>query len=228
VTKTQTPTQTLTNTDTDGEHDEDSAAASGSQVHNWPRPQDTWNSGGVHPFTWHPSRVRIQEAPHVNKDSTPITIFLLFFMEVIQLLVAETNKYSNQYLDTFENDGGCLRFPDVTVQEMYTFLDIIIQMGHVKNILENYWLTAEQFFTPLHTNTMKCDIFPHILRFIHFSDNMNQPDKNDNNYDRVWKMRTLSDQFNNAYDEFYNLSEHLAVDAVIMPFKGRAIFKQYI
>jgi hypothetical protein len=38
--------------------------------------------------------------------STPITIFLLFFIEVIQLLVAETNnKYYNQYLDIPNNDS---------------------------------------------------------------------------------------------------------------------------
>jgi hypothetical protein len=69
--------------------------------------------------------MRIQEMmPHGNKDSTtPITIFLLFFKEVIQLLVAETNKYYNQYLDTLDNDGGHLQLPDTTVQEMYIFFD---------------------------------------------------------------------------------------------------------
>jgi len=33
-----------------------------------------------------------QEAPHFNMDSTPITVFVLFFMKVIQLLVTETSK----------------------------------------------------------------------------------------------------------------------------------------
>jgi len=40
------------NTNTDRRH-EDSATASESQV--WPRPQDTSNSGGVHPFTTGPT-----------------------------------------------------------------------------------------------------------------------------------------------------------------------------
>jgi len=40
----------------------------------------------------------------VNKDSTPITIF---FMEMIQVLVAETNKYYyNEYLGMLENNSG--------------------------------------------------------------------------------------------------------------------------
>jgi hypothetical protein len=82
--------------DTTRGHDEDSAIASVSQVHIWSRPQNTWNFGHVHPFTGGPSGVRIQEVPHVNNDSTPVTVFLLFFMEMIQLLVAETDRYYSQ------------------------------------------------------------------------------------------------------------------------------------
>jgi len=84
VTKTLTPIPT--------EDTRKTAAASGSKIHIWSRPQNTWNSGGVNPFTGGPSGLS-QEVPHVIKDSTPSTVFLLFFMEVIQLLVVETNKY---------------------------------------------------------------------------------------------------------------------------------------
>jgi len=55
---------------------------------------------------------------------------------------------------------------------MYIFLAIIRQMGLVKD-------------TPFYTNTMKCDRCFHILRFLYFSDNMNQPDKNGSNCDRL-------------------------------------------
>jgi hypothetical protein len=67
------------------------------------KPQHPWNSGGGHPFTAAPSRMKTQEAPYVNKDSSLTTIFMLFFMDVIQMLLAETNKYT-QYLDTLDND----------------------------------------------------------------------------------------------------------------------------
>jgi hypothetical protein len=33
---------------------------------------------------------------------------------------------------------------------------------------------------------------------------------------------------NNAYAKFYNSSEHLAVDKIIVLFRGRVVFKQYI
>jgi hypothetical protein len=48
-------------------------------------------------------------------------------MDEIQLLVADTNKYYNQYLDTLENDG-CSLLPDVTIQKIYVFPVLIIQL----------------------------------------------------------------------------------------------------
>jgi hypothetical protein len=42
---------------------------------------------------------------HVNKDSIPITVFHLFFVEMIQLSVAETKKYYSQHLDTYDSYG---------------------------------------------------------------------------------------------------------------------------
>jgi hypothetical protein len=56
---------------------------------------------------------------------------------VIQLLVAENNKYYSQYLDTLDSDCGCSQLLDVTVREMYIFLAIIIQVGHdIKDLLK--------------------------------------------------------------------------------------------
>jgi len=63
----------------------------------------------------------------------------------------------------------------------------------------SYWLTAEQFHTPLYSNTLKHDWLFHILKFLHLSDNMKQPDGENNNYDRLWKIRTHWDQLNDAY-----------------------------
>jgi hypothetical protein len=46
----------------------------------------------------------------VNKNSGPVTIFLPFFLEVIQLFVAGTNKYYNQYFNTLESDRNAYDF----------------------------------------------------------------------------------------------------------------------
>jgi hypothetical protein len=49
------------------------------------------------------------------------------------------------------------------------------------------------------------DRFLHILRFLHFADN---------NTD--------------AYEKYNNPSEHLTIDEIIVKFKGRVVFRQYI
>jgi hypothetical protein len=52
---------------------------------------------------------------------------------------------------------------------------------------------------------------------------MTQPE-NENNYARLWKMRTLFNQLNDACPKFCNLSKYLAVDEVTELFKGTVIF----
>jgi hypothetical protein len=74
---------------------------------------------------------------------------------------------------------------------------------------------------------MTRDRFLHILQFLHFADNSRRPDPGEE-YDRLWNIRTIFDTLNQAYHKFYNPSEHLTVDEVIVKFQGRVIFRQYI
>jgi hypothetical protein len=64
--------------------------------------------------------LRQYEAPHINKDSLLLKVFMLFFLEIMQLLVEETNRYYHQYLETVVE--GCSPLPDVTIPEMHLFL----------------------------------------------------------------------------------------------------------
>jgi hypothetical protein len=56
----------------------------------------------VYNFTGGPHGMKISVAPHINKTSNPLAVFMLFFAEVIRLLVVETNGYYHQYLDTLD------------------------------------------------------------------------------------------------------------------------------
>jgi hypothetical protein len=58
-------------------------------------PQSRSGRGGEKKNSQPPPGLRIQEMPHVNKDPIPIIIFLLYFMDVTYLLVAETNKLTS-------------------------------------------------------------------------------------------------------------------------------------
>ena len=170
---------------------------------------------------------RNTEAPHINDSSSPLGVFLLYFAEIITLLVVETNRYYHAHIDRL--DEGPSPQPDVTEAEMLVFLAIIINMGHCKrDELTKYWSRAYNYHTIFYGDCMKRDRFHHILRYLHFTDNENEPDMTDQNSDRLWKMRNLFEILNEKFSKFYNPSEHLAVDEVIVKYEGRVIFPQYI
>jgi len=52
------------------------------------------------------------EAPNINASSSPLSVFLLYFEEIITLLVVETNRHYHDYLDRL--DQGPSSQPDVT------------------------------------------------------------------------------------------------------------------
>jgi len=111
---------------------------------------------------------------------------------------------------------------------MCLFLAIIVQMGQDQRVtLKDYWSTLEQYFMAFYGKTMKRDRFYHILRFLHFSDNKNEPDKTDETYDQLWKMRAMFDKLINSYAKYYSPNKPLVVNGIIVFFKGRVIFKQY-
>lgn len=178
----------------------------------------------VHTFTGGPCGRKGVEAPHITESSTPLSVFLLYFAEIISLLVVETNRYYHQYLDTL--DYGPSPVPDITEAEMFVFLAVTIQMGHcLREHLADYWSTAVHFYTPFYSSTMKQDRFWHILRFLHFTDNRSDTHNADKNFGRLWKMRNIFEIIDRTFSKFYNPTECLAVDKVVVLFKGTVVFK---
>ena len=80
--------------------------------------------GVIHTFTGGPRGKRNSEAPDINASSSPLSVFLLYFEEIITLLVVETNRYYYDHLDQ-----GPSPQPDVTEAEMRVFLALTISMG---------------------------------------------------------------------------------------------------
>jgi hypothetical protein len=76
-------------------------------------------SSTVYNYTGHPRGKKDSEAPHINDSSSPLSVFLLYFAEIITLLVVETNRYYQCYLDSL--DDGPSPVPDVTEAEMFSF-----------------------------------------------------------------------------------------------------------
>ena len=187
------------------------------------------DSSNVFDFTGPPSGVNRSVAPDINAESSPLSIFMLFFRQIFQLTLEETNRYFHQYTASKNTASTSAQSPDITMGEIYTFFAIIIQMGHdQRGSLKDYWSREEQYCTPFYSNVMARDRFFHILRFLHFEDNDTPPSRDNPDYDRLWKIRKIFDTLSNKFCEMYNPTEHLAVDEVIVLYKGRVIFRQYI
>jgi hypothetical protein len=110
------------------------------------------------------------------------------------------------------------------MEELFLFFAIIIQMGHdQRDSLKDYWSREEQYYTPFYSNVMVRDHFFHILRFLHFENN-DPPSREDPKYERLWIVSKIFHILNNKFCEFYNPTEHLAVNKVIVS----DFFCQYI
>ena len=100
----------------------------------------------VHTFTGVPNG-KSREAAHVTSECTPLSILLVFFAEIITLLVVEMNRYYHQFLENSNNGPSSER--EVTEAEMFAFLALTLQMGHtIQGRMEDYWTKMEQLRTP--------------------------------------------------------------------------------
>ena len=96
----------------------------------------------VHTFTGDPNG-KSRDAAQVTSESTPLSILLLFFAEIITLLVVEKNRYYHQFLEN--SDDGHSPEREVTEAEMFAFLALTLQMGHtIQGRLRDYWTKMEQ------------------------------------------------------------------------------------
>jgi hypothetical protein len=137
--------------------------------------------------------------------------------------MVETNRYHHDHLARLD-EGPSLQ-PDVTETEMLVFLAITLQMEHcIRDKMTDYWSTSYSFHSSFYSNTTKQERYFHILRFLHFTDNKNEPDMTGKNSDQLWKMINLLEVLNKRFSKFDSPSEHLAIDEVIFQYKGRVIF----
>ena len=72
----------------------------------WTLPQG--RNTNIHPFVSPAKDMKKSEAPHINKDSSPLSVLMLFFTVIFHLLVEQTNMYYQQHLDKADLPADCL------------------------------------------------------------------------------------------------------------------------
>ena len=66
-------------------------ASTSGELPTWGPPQG--RNTNIHPFVGPAKGLKKSEAPHINKDSSPLSVLMLFFTEIFHLLVEQTNVY---------------------------------------------------------------------------------------------------------------------------------------
>jgi len=122
--------------ETSAQEDEPQATTSCGGSPTWGPPQG--RNIKFHPFVGPAKGLKNSEAPHINKDSLPLAVLMLFFTEIFSLLVEQTNLYYQRHLD--RQAGPSRRLPDITLPDIMTFTALALQMGHIVNdTLHDFW-----------------------------------------------------------------------------------------
>jgi hypothetical protein len=72
-------------------------------------------------FTGPPNGINQSAASDINAQSSPFSIFILFFRQVFQIILTETNPYFHQYMSSRPTGSTSAQPPDITIEEMYKF-----------------------------------------------------------------------------------------------------------
>lgn len=171
------------------------------------------------PFTG-VNEIRFNFAP----DAKPIDYFNVLVSPILlEGIVRETNRYAQKNV-TGANSGRLSSFKELDVAELQVFIGLLLHTGTIRmSRLQDYWKTHRLFGSnQSFAQYMSRDRFLSIMRWLHFSRN------DENAEDRLHKIRSLLDHFNNTMNLIYYPGKELSLDEAMMLWRGRLCFRQYI
>ena len=147
--------------------------------------------------------------------------------DVVEVLVTETNRYAQQFKDDNPTNPGGMSWNPVDRDTMKAFIAIILYMGLVRlPTLRMYWSTHWMFSFSI-AEIMSRNDFLAILRFLHCANNADMIARNLPAYDRLFKIRKVTDMFVKNWQRCFYPSREISLDECIVGFKGRTYLKQY-
>ncbi|KAK6182621.1 hypothetical protein SNE40_010263 [Patella caerulea] len=187
---------------------------------------------------WTPSPVPgySNHGPRLSFDFTgyqPIDFFYRFFPEhLFNDIAFETNRYADQYFDsTVDLPPFSIfqRWKSVDMDDIKHFFALRIAMGFVrKPNWRDYWSTDFVTCVPFFSSIMSRNRYTLINSFLHYNNNENQLEKENINYDILFKVRPIINSVLSTYLDSYISSRDVSIDESLCPFKGKLSYKQYI
>lgn len=158
--------------------------------------------------------------PLTRSAKTPIKVLQLFLMGMLlQSIVTQSNNFA-------ASKGAVLNLHS---EELLTFIGMNIAMGLLRlPQVRDYWATDEILSTPWLPSIMPRDRFFDIMRCLHLVDSSLQKKKGEDGYDPIYKVRPLIEHFSVVFPCFYQPSQHLAVDEMMVGTCCHISFLQYL
>lgn len=151
-------------------------------------------------------------------DKTPYQRFKEVFTDDLLIQIAqESNRYSVE--KTAESINA-------TFQEYEIFFGILL-FSTIMDASEfrMYWRTDLRW--PVIADAMPMKRFEILKRYFHLADNAKAKKYDDPSYDPLHKIRPLLDHIL-QWCKSLELTQHQSIDEMMVPFKGRTKFKQYM
>ena len=118
--------------------------------------------------------------PQVPSSRDPLEMFSHFFDEdVLSVIVHETNLFAAQSLAAANRDTTW----ETTIEELKAYLGFMLVMG-VNRLPEvrDYWSRDEKLHNSFIASRITRDRFEEISRYLHFTDNMTLPARDEPGY----------------------------------------------
>lgn len=193
-------------------------------------PTKGWSSDTFHPKTLTftgTSGVLVD----ISNDATPLQIFSLLVPDsILGEVVFQTNLYADQVIAAakLKNKSRINNWTEMTLEELKNFIALTVFMGlDEKPAIEDYWAQSGIFHNYVFPSVMSRNRFQLIRRFLHFADNR-QWNPNDENRDRLYKVRKFIDTLIANFQSTYWPSRNVAIDEQLLLHKGKLLFRQYI
>lgn len=199
----------------------------------------------VDPPTWSSYTLGMKNIPFTKENKLlvpipgdkPIDWFRLLLDDVLlDSICTFTNSYAlNVYYgnNTTPNSRIC-KWKDLTVQELLTFIGILIHMGTFQlSRIQDYWKKHRLFNIPSFREYMSRDRFLIILRCLYFTHCRPTNNEQASTSTRpapspTEKIDEVVHHFNTKMINIYYPSKELSIDESMVLWRGRLRFRQYI
>ena len=205
------------------EHQSQRASQESRQLE-WHEVEDSWHPNWLQRF--HGQMGVSQNFPsNIQQASEYFSLF--YDTEVLDLIVTETNRYAEQYLQSnpllaasnyYQNWTPCTR------AKLKCYLALIMHMGIVQlPRLSDHWSKSYHYACLLCPSVMTKNEFFCLHGFIHFVNN-----RTANLEDKLYKIQDLLNLLIVRFKRYMTLPRDITLDERMVRYTGRLSFLQYI